>query len=57
MVDAHAEDLEQLRVSGAKHGDVADVGVLLRAIQSGADVVPAKNAEIILPTPGKKILL
>ena len=41
VVDAHAEDLEQLRVSGAKHGDVADVGVLLRAIQSGADVVPA----------------
>ena len=41
VVDAHADDLEALRVSGAKHGDVADVGVLLRAIQSGADVVPA----------------
>jgi hypothetical protein len=34
--------LDALRVSGAKHDrSVADVGVLLRAIQSGADVVPA----------------
>ena len=41
VVDAHADDLEALRASGAKHGDVADVGVLLRAIQSGADLVPA----------------
>ena len=42
VVDAHADDLEALRVSGAKHDrSVADVGVLLRAIQSGADVVPA----------------
>ena len=41
VVDAHADDLEALRASGAKHGDVADVGVLLRAIQSGADIVPA----------------
>ena len=42
VVDAHADDLDALRVSGAKHDrSVADVGVLLRAIQSGADVVPA----------------
>jgi hypothetical protein len=42
VVDAHADDLDALRVSGAKHDrSVSDVGVLLRAIQSGADVVPA----------------
>ena len=40
VVDAHSSDLDLFRTDSSKNGSV-DVRVLMRAIQSGADVVPA----------------
>lgn len=55
MVDAHGDDLDALRKghasgrgSAAAAADRTDVGIIMRAIQAGVDVVPALQKELVL---------
>jgi len=55
MVDAHGDDLDALRLghasgrgSAAAAVDRTDVGIIMRAIQAGVDVVPLLQKELVL---------
>ena len=50
MVDAYGEDLDQMRQGAASRagGERADVGIIMRAIQAGVDVMPTLQKELVL---------
>lgn len=55
MVDAYGDDLDALRLGkysytrgGAAAADRTNVGIIMRAIQAGVDVVPALQKELVM---------